>query len=457
MRAIISNVVQLFDVPRSAAREIKSRLTLRNPEYEQRRHHGACTVGIPEAVIYYRELEAGEFVIPREALPIAEAAARRAGEECAGEDRTICQPVSDVHFTGVLRLYQIGAAALAMQRHSNVLHVPTGAGKTVLALWLAAERAQRTLVIVPTEKLLVQWIEVAAEFLELPAPVGVIGGGKVEVGDQLTVGIVDSVAKHIHHLQEMFGHLIVDECHRAPGHRYRQSIEACHARYRLGLSATPIRRDGMGPAIGWLLGPTIAVPAAPLVDAGAILPAEIEQRTTGFSTDLNASDNYAAVLYEVLADQERNQQIVADAMNLYRDAQGVTLLLTDHRGHCALLAAYLGLQGVECAVMIGGMSQRKQEFFRAALADGRIRTIVATAKLVGEGWDYPGVGALLLTAPIKWEGKLIQAIGRALRPFPGMDRARIIDYVDHRVPQLRASARARARVYRKEIIQWKKN
>jgi superfamily II DNA or RNA helicase len=80
-----------------------------------------------------------------------------------------------------------------------------------------------------------------------------------------------------------------------------------------------------------------------------------------------------------------------------------------------------------------------------------VRVIVGTAQLVGEGWDFPDVSSCFLATPIKFRGRVIQVIGRVLRPAPGKEVARIFDYVDNEVNVLRYSAIARRRTYRQEF------
>lgn len=454
MQAIVSNKVQLLDVPTGAAREIRSRLTLRNPVYEQRLKAKASVDDTPQTVPYYADISDSEILIPRGALEIAKAAAARAGIKLALVDRTrMLEPV-DLQFKGELRLYQLAAAAAVSRRWSGVIEAPTGSGKTVIGLYKIAERKQPALVIVPTEKLLEQWIREAREFLQLRvADIGLIGGGKKIIGNILTVGIINSVEIVVDEIRELFGHLIVDECHRVPGSRYFSTISAFDARYILGLSATPFRRDGLTPVINWLLGSTTKIDRAPLVASGAILPAEIEQRLTGFTTELDASDYYQEVIEEVIANPERNKMIAADMAAAELAAVGVTLILSDRKAHCGLIMAYLAAHGVSCARMQGGMSKKQKAYYQEKLERRELSTIVATTQYIGEGWDFPRVENLALATPIKFSGKLIQAIGRALRPAAGMDRAKITDYVDHLVPVLMQSGRARNKTYQQEVTQ----
>lgn len=455
MKAEVYNVLVLSEIPSRVASALRTRFMLRNPEYERRLKGGDQRPNVPEVIKYYTEDEAtGAITVPRGAMSAVQDIARHFGEKITPVDRTLACEHVDFGFSGELRMYQVGAAAMAMRRWASVIHAPTGSGKTVMALWAIDNRAQPTLVIVPTGRLMWQWAEAARKFLGTKTQPGLIGDGRKEIGDCLTIGVIDSVDKMADELAKRIGHLVVDECHRAPGARYMRTIEAFPARYRLGLSATPIRRDGLTQVISWLLGPITEVDRAPLVDSGAILPAKIEQRNTAFSTPLSASEHYQCVIEELIGDQQRNAQITSDVVGLTGRSRGLSLILSDRKAHVSLLAAYLELHGLECARLTGSTGKRAQEAYSKGIKSGRIKVIIATTQLVGEGWDYPLVENLFLVTPIKWEGKLIQGVGRALRPADGMDYARIIDYVDHKVPQLLQSARARARAYKKEVTQW---
>jgi len=77
-----------------------------------------------------------------------------------------------------------------------------------------------------------------------------------------------------------------------------------------------------------------------------------------------------------------------------------------------------------------------------------VKVLIATGQLVGEGFDCKGLTTLFMATPIKFSGRVIQYLGRVLRPAPGKDHAKVYDYLDKRVPVLVASHRARVRVYK---------
>ena len=94
----------------------------------------------------------------------------------------------------------------------------------------------------------------------------------------------------------------------------------------------------------------------------------------------------------------------------------------------------------------GELSNGERQEVVAALNAGMVRVLVATGQLIGEGFDCRELSTLFLATPIKFNGRLLQYLGRVLRPAPGKDRARVYDYLDP-VGVLENAARARQRVY----------
>ncbi len=129
--------------------------------------------------------------------------------------------------------------------HANgkrgVVSLPTGAGKTFIAILLIAETQRPTLVHVPTIDLMHQWSDVLKE--HFGQEVGLYGGGQHELHD-LTVTTYQSAVMHAPHYGNRFGFAIFDECHHLPGDQYQYAAISSIAPFRLGLTATPERVDG---------------------------------------------------------------------------------------------------------------------------------------------------------------------------------------------------------------------
>ncbi|RJQ56447.1 MAG: ATP-dependent helicase, partial [Desulfobacteraceae bacterium] len=123
------------------------------------------------------------------------------------------------------------------------------------------------------------------------------------------------------------------------------------------------------------------------------------------------------------------------------------LVLSDRKGHCETLRAILKNNfGTPSTVLTGDIGTRDRQEIVDRLNKGEIRTLIATGQLIGEGFDCKALSTLFLSTPIKFSGRVLQYLGRVLRPAPGKDRAKVYDYIDP-VGVLQAAAKSRARVY----------
>jgi superfamily II DNA or RNA helicase len=170
----------------------------------------------------------------------------------------------------------------------GVIVLPTGAGKTVVALMAAARLGVRTLVVAPTIELLHQWRAALSERLGYPLDeVGIVGGGKRTVRD-LTVITYDSAAMP-HRRLDGFGLLIVDEVHHLPARAYRSIAGKVNAPFRLGLSATPERSDDGHEALDHLVGPIVYRKSAAELSRDQHIAAYTEKR---LFVDLTADERF---------------------------------------------------------------------------------------------------------------------------------------------------------------------
>jgi superfamily II DNA or RNA helicase len=137
-------------------------------------------------------------------------------------------------------------------RGRGVVVLPTGAGKTLVAVLAIDAKRRSTLVVAPTLDLVRQWYDVLRATFGVP--VGVIGGGEYQV-EALTVTTYDSAFLHMEHLGARFGLIVFDECHHLPGASYAFAARFALAPFRLGLTATPERTDGRDAELVELIGP----------------------------------------------------------------------------------------------------------------------------------------------------------------------------------------------------------
>jgi superfamily II DNA or RNA helicase len=237
--------------------------------------------------------------------------------------------------------------------------------------------------------------------------------------------------------------VIVDELHHSPCLSWSSVLERVPARYRYGASATPWRRDRMEWLLPMVFGPARAeVTKAEVEDVGGVVPATV----CPVNTDCRSSAGEWRELIEALArDDRRNALLARLATRAAEDAP--VLLLTDRIAHAEELARRL-----EGAVLIHGQLSKntRDEAFTSIRAGARIT--IATSHLLGEGIDLAGWGVLLLGLPMASRSpRVLQAIGRIVRPAPGKMGALVIDPVDpHQLAE--ATWRGRATLYRRNRI-----
>lgn len=451
MKIYLKGNIKITDIGGDVKREIQKALTMDNPKHADAEKMNRWIGDIEAHLRFYSNSENG-LIVPRGFIRPLLKIAEKNGIKPDVYDQTWRNPDIDFQFSGKLRPYQQRAVDSVLSRYSGILESPTGSGKTVMALAIIAARQQPALIVVHTKELLHQWIDRIGQFLNIPPDeVGIIGNGKLTRGARVTVGMIQTVYKHAEKLGGYFGHLILDECHRAPAITYAGTIKHFDGRYILGLSATPFRRDGLGPVISWHVGPvTGKVDKSELLKNGALCHAEVKMTETGFSPTIDPAQEYSRALSELTEDDARNRAICG-AVSI-GNGSGISLILSDRKRHCDALAGILGRDyGIQAEILTGATPAKDRARIIADLQYGQCKYLIATGQLIGEGFDLPGISAMYLTTPIKFNGRVIQYIGRALRPAPGKDTAIIYDFIDGH-PVFKASAAARLRAYRAEGI-----
>jgi superfamily II DNA or RNA helicase len=151
-----------------------------------------------------------------------------------------------------LRDYQNQALnAWIANGYRGIIVLPTGSGKTVVGIKAIALLNTSTLVVAPTLDLVDQWRTRLKK--EFNTDVGVLGGGEWDI-KALTVSTYDSAYIHADKLGNRFGLIIFDEVHHLPAAGYRNIAEMFASPYRMGLTATFEREDGLHAELNRLVG-----------------------------------------------------------------------------------------------------------------------------------------------------------------------------------------------------------
>ena len=365
------------------------------------------------------------------------------------DERFAGEPLS-MKFTGQLRPDQEKAVKAMMAHDTGVLCAPTAFGKTVTAAALIARRGVNSLILVHRTELLKQWQERLRTFLNLEkGDLGTIGAGKRKPSGKIDIAVMQSLTRkgEISDLIEQYGHIVVDECHHVSAVSFDNLLRRAKARYVLGLTATPIRRDGQHPIIFMQCGP---------IRHEASRPESAPQLLTVIPRLLAAplnSDPAMGIqdIFRQLADSiERSQRIVEDVLQAYRAGRSI-LVLTERTEHLDKLEMALSGQ-VENLFALHGRMPRKQRTILLealeALPGDAPRVLLATGRLVGEGFDHPPLDTLMLAMPISWKGTLQQYAGRLHREHASKSDVLIYDYVDTGNPVLERMWEKRQRGYR---------
>jgi superfamily II DNA or RNA helicase len=434
-------------LPQALANRLIRLAAFQNPEF-YRAQAMRMSVWDKPRVIGCAENYPKHIALPRGCLDAARRLLRDNGISVDLRDERILGEAIDATFAGALRPDQEAATSAMMKYDTGVLCAPTAFGKTVVAAAVIARRRVNTLILVHRTELLKQWKERLRTFLNAGRGlVGTIGGGKSVPTGKVDIAVMQSLSRRgeVDPRVEQYGQVIVDECHHVSAVSFDAILKRVKARYVIGLTATPIRRDGQQPIIFLQCGPVRHAAAVP---SGAPQLLEVLPRARHSAIDLPTGAGIQDVFRYLANDQARTEAIAAEVREAFQRGRKV-LVLTERTEH--LDAIRLALQESAPLVLHGRMSRKQRAAFIAeldVLPPDAPRILLATGRLVGEGFDHPPLDTLVLAMPISWKGTLQQYAGRLHREYAGKVAAHIIDFVDTGHPALMRMWAKRQRGYR---------
>lgn len=383
--------------------------------------------------------------------PAVALAARAA--KIAVDDR-VCDfpPVKfDFHKTFTPLPHQ-SAAYLAWRENGfrGIAALPTGSGKTFLAMMTIRKLQRPAIVLVPTIDLLEQWAAQLKEFFG--GEVGMLGGGEHNVRP-LTVSTYDSAVLHMEFVGNRFALLICDECHHLPGPLYRTAAEQCVAPYRLGLSATPEDDDPERFAVlTGLLGKVVADVGVTELEGKVLAPYIVRSVKTRLEPDERAEYEQCRQLYRNFAlraginfshrDAWRDFIFAASRTPEGREALHACLrqrelsrrsrnklaavweLLRRHRGERILIftadnaTAYALGREFLLPVLTHHTKPAERRDMLEKLRSG-VCDVLVTSKVLNEGVDVPEAAVGIVVSGSGSVREHVQRLGRILRSRPG--------------------------------------
>jgi superfamily II DNA or RNA helicase len=371
------------------------------------------------------------------------------------------------------RPYQSEAlSAWQVQQGRGVIVLPTGSGKSHVAVLAIADKRRSTLVVAPTLDLVRQWFDLLKATFGVP--VGLVGGGEHDV-QKLTVTTYDSAMLHMDHLGARFGLVVFDECHHLPSAGYAMAARSCMAPFRLGLTATPERSDGREADFDALIGPVVY--RKDIVELSGDYLAEYDTQciSIALAPDERAEHDEARAIYRAFLQKHGIRMSQPSgwrefilfssqsaegrrAMSAYRRQRTLAFaprakleylehLLSAHRKDRAILftqdnaTAYAIARRFLVPVITHQTKVRERSGILAGLADGGY-SAVATSKVLNEGVDIPDANVAVILSGSGSVREHVQRLGRILRKKEGK-RAILYELVTQATTETYTSDRRR--------------
>mgnify|MGYP000040376971 FL=1 len=372
-----------------------------------------------------------------------------------------------VTFKGKERDEQLDAINALMPYSNGVLSATTAFGKTVTAAVLIARRKTNTLILVHSKALLMQWHERLSEFLDIDFTEEEISKKRGRKKAFSPVGCLDSTSNTLHGVIDIalmqscfendevkpfvkeYGMVIVDECHHVSSITFENVLKHVTAHYVYGLTATPIRKDGLQPIIFMQCGPIRFFADAKAQIQKQSFQRYLVPRFTSYRPVTDDKQSFTALSQSLAESEIRNNLIIEDVLNVV--AAGRTpIILTARTSHVELLAEMLKQHVANIIQLTGeGTAKNKRETLQKLqdIPKDAPLVIVATGKYVGEGFDYPRLDTLFLALPISWKGLVAQYAGHLHRENEGKKDVRIYDYINIHEPVCENMYRKRLKGY----------
>ncbi|MBW2736598.1 MAG: DEAD/DEAH box helicase family protein [Deltaproteobacteria bacterium] len=369
-----------------------------------------------------------------------------------------------------LRDYQRQAVDAWLEANRRGLVVlPTGAGKTHVAIAAMAHVGRTTLVLVPTRVLLQQWLQALSTLGD--QTIGALGDGQHSLRP-LTVATFESANRHMERFGDRFALLIADEVHHLASPQRAEALKLCTAPYRLGLTATPPERfDGQSQLFA-LMGPLLSRVEMGELCEDHLAPFDIFRHVVRLDNDerrlySDARERFLASFQafrltrgggdlRTFATAAKQQPSLAAGMGALQasrriiggcraKADHVAALLAEHRRERVLIfvgdnhTAYELSRRLLVPALTCEIRRREREEVLQRLRRGDVNAVIS-ARVLNEGIDLPEARVGIIAGATQGDREHRQRVGRLLRPCAGK-RACIYEIVVEDTHEVRAAER----------------
>lgn len=376
------------------------------------------------------------------------------------EDQRCSGTSIDVEFLGTLRKEQEIAVNKLINYEIVVLKAAPSFGKTVIGIYLISYFKVNTLIVVPSKQIQEQWLERIQQFLKFPNTekkkdrfICMYNGSQKRLNHNIDIATAASLAnaENLTNLLSGYGMVIVDECHHVASNTFTHVLRHVTSKRIYGLSATPKRKDGLEKIIYMFCG---KLRYGKVINQGKqyheFMQLLIPRMTNSIVLKENAS--YTEICTELMSDTARNYLILKDILSEYRQL-GKLIVLSERKEHLYILKEMLEKSADNIFLLTGTLKKTDRHNLLkkiSSLPSNEPFILLATSKLLGEGFDMPSLKTLFLLLPISDENRITQYTGRIHRPNEGKKVVKVYDYVDIQIPMMQAMFHKRLKQYQKE-------
>ena len=437
--------VELYHPQVELIQEIRNDLTMDNPAYAKAARFSPWGPprNIPKQLHLYRAYDDGTYVVPRAWQNLQAIGIDKDDRvEAPTEWPELVTALNTDQEEGLLSFDPAG------WNGCNLVVLPPSSGKTILAAAMAAETGQKTLVLVHTQFIQRGWI--SDTFKAFGFRPGIIQADTCDTSQPLTVGMLQTFwarPKLWLDLQDTFGTIVVDECQITPARTFSELVSASPAKYRIGITATPSRGDGLARLVYEHFGsPVINRTSTNEETDTAMAISDVVVHETGFTPIYMDTDPWAEVLHQQSFHDPRNNMIVEAVVQEWRAGHSC-LVACRLKSHVGILSTMLNARGVPLVQLTADFSRKDLERRESQLMRREIRVAVATIALIQVGASINPLDRLFLAGTVGNRPGMIQLVGRIRRKADGKTDAVVHDFADGGV--LRGQFKGRVDLYRK--------
>jgi len=392
-------------------------------------------------------------------------------------------PLEDLHLRQKIVPRPHQARALSLWKAAGfrgVAALPTGSGKTILAVMAIDYLKRPALVMVPTIDLMIQWAETLERFFGIR--VGMLGGGTHDIRD-ITVSTYDSAVLNMEFAGGRFAFLIADECHHLPGPETRLAAAMSIAPYRLGLSATPELPEERAAVLRDLIGETVIDVTIDELEGKSLSPYRVCSCRIPLDPEEELLYRHHRKIYTDFLKHHRitfsspedwgrflglagrspeGREVMRSFIEQRKLARGgkakmrkLWEIFSEHPAEQIIVftadnsTAYDIGRRFLLPVLTHRTPAAERKEFLAAFRSGTYRVLV-TSKVLNEGVDVPSASVGIVLSGSGSVREHVQRLGRILRAAPGKTQATLYEIISSGTSEEGVSQRRREhRAYRR--------